>query len=321
MALDIWATLDGVVHLTAGRLSAARAAAESLPRPARTGATETDILRMVVLAEVAARTDDRDLLQQMVNDARDAYSTGSSFVGWGVAHVLALAAWQRGDVHDAMRWLGGDIPLFGSPLWPPVLDRVILGARVASAAGDAGLRARVLQATDLLERERPAIPLFTGVARHARGILERDAQALVAAAEVLQASSRPLLYAAAAEDAGGELARTDHGDEAVDQLSAAFDTYIGHEALADARRVGRALRGLGVERRIVSQPRVKTGWDSLTDSELRVVNLIAQGVTNRDVAEQLQLSLHTVKTHVHNAFAKLGINSREQLTRLMRGSD
>ena len=87
---------------------------------------------------------------------------------------------------------------------------MIFSARVASAAGDAGLRARVLQATDLLERERPAIPLFTGVAGHARGILERDAQALLAAADVLHASSRPLLYAAAAEDAGAELARADH---------------------------------------------------------------------------------------------------------------
>jgi DNA-binding CsgD family transcriptional regulator len=316
MALDIWATMEGVVHLTAGRLSAAR-----LPPPQRTVVTELDMIRMVILAEVAARTDDRTLLQQMVNDARDAYSTGSSVVRRGAAHVLALAAWQRDDVHDAMRWLGGDITLFESPIWPQVLDRVIFSARVASAGGDAGLRARVLQAIDLLERERPAVPLFTGVAGYARGILERDAQALLAAADVLQSSSRPLLYAAAAEDAGGELARTDHPDKAIDQLNAAFDTYMHHEALADARRVGGELRRLGVQRRIVSQPRAKTGWDSLTDSELKVVNLIAQGATNRDVATQLHLSLHTVKNHVHNAFAKLGINSRAQLTRLMRGSD
>jgi DNA-binding CsgD family transcriptional regulator len=320
MALAIWATIDGVVHLSAGRLSAARAAAESVPPPQRAGVTELDMLRMVILAEVAARTDDRTLLQQMVNDARDAYSIGSSVVGRGAAHVLALAAWQREDVHDAMRWLG-DITLFESPLWPQVLDLVILGARVASAAGDAGLRARVLHAIDLLEGERPAIPLFTGVAGHARGILERDAQALVAAADVLQSSSRPLFYAAAAEDAGGQLAHADHPDEALDQLNAAFDTYMHHEALADARRVGRELRRLGVERRIVSHPRAKTGWDSLTDSELRVVNLIAQGVTNRSVAAQLHLSLHTVKNHVHNAFAKLGISSRGQLTPRMRGSD
>jgi DNA-binding CsgD family transcriptional regulator len=85
--------------------------------------------------------------------------------------------------------------------------------------------------------------------------------------------------------------------------------------------VGRQLRRFGVDRRIVSQPRAKTGWDSLTDSELTVVNLIATGATNRDVATHLHLSLHTVKNHVHNAFAKLGINSRAQLTRLMRASD
>jgi DNA-binding CsgD family transcriptional regulator len=201
------------------------------------------------------------------------------------------------------------------------LDQVILSARVASAAGDAGLRARVLQATDLLEREQPAIPLFTGVAQYARGILEGDAQALLAAADVLHTSSRPLLYAAAAEDAGAELARADDPDEGVDQLNAAFDTYVHHEALAEARRVGRALRALGVERRIVNQPRAKGGWGSLSASELKVVNLIAQGATNQSVATQLHLSLHTVKTHVHNAFAKLGINSRAQLAQLMHGSD
>jgi DNA-binding CsgD family transcriptional regulator len=320
MALAIWATMDGAVHLAAGRLSAARAATESLAHPQQTGASEPDMARMVILAEVAVRTDDRTLLQQMVNDARDAYPNGSSVVRRGTAHVLALGAWQRGDVQDAMRWLG-DVMLFEPPIWPQALDQVILGARVASAAGDAGLRARVLQAADLLERERPEILLFTGVATYARGLLEQNAPALAASADVLRASARPLLCAAAAEDAGNELARADRGDEATDQLNAAFDTYLHHEALADARRVGRALRGLGVERRVVSQSRAKTGWDSLTDSELTVVNLIAAGVTNRDVATQLHLSLHTVKNHVHNAFAKLGINSRAQLTQLMPEAD
>ena len=46
-----------------------------------------------------------------------------------------------------------------------------------------------------------------------------------------------------------------------------------------------------------------------------------EGATNRSVAQQLHLSPHTVKTHVHNAFAKLGITSRAQLTQLMRRSD
>jgi len=233
--------------------------------------------------------------------------------------VLARAAWYRDDVHEAARWLG-DISLLGTPLFPHALVRLILGARVASAAGDAGLRARVLQATEVLERERPVVPLLAAVAGHARGILERDVQALVAVASALHSSERPLLYASAAEDAAGELVRAGRDTEAVDQLNTAFDTYMRHEAIADARRVGRALRRLGVERRIV-QPRVRTGWDSLTDSELKVINFIAEGATYRSVAQKLHLSTHTVKTHVHNAFAKLGVTSRAQLTQLMRRSD
>jgi DNA-binding CsgD family transcriptional regulator len=274
---------------------------------------------MVILGEVAAHTDDRNLLQQMANHARDAHSTGSPGIRRGSAYVLTRAASYRDDVHDAMRWLG-DVILLGTPLFPHALVRLILGARVASAAGDAGLRARVLQAAEVLEREQPAVPLLAAVAGYARAILERDADALAAVARALHSSSRPLLYAGAAEDAGGELARAQRTAEALDQLNAAFDTYIECEAIADARRVGRALRRLGVERRIVTHPRAKTGWDSLTDSELTVLNLIAQGATNRDVAAHLQLSPHTVKTHVHNAFAKLGITSRAQLAQLMRRS-
>jgi DNA-binding CsgD family transcriptional regulator len=185
---------------------------------------------------------------------------------------------------------------------PNVLDQLTLTARVASAAGDAGLRTRLLDAVAVLECERPGIPLLANVAQHTRGILERDAQALVAAAELLQSSSRPLLYASAAEDAGGELSRTQRNAEALEQLNAAFDTYVECEAIADARRVRRALRRLGTERRIVTHPRAKTGWDSLTHSELTVIHLIAQGATNRSVAQQLHLSPHTVKTHLHNAF-------------------
>jgi DNA-binding CsgD family transcriptional regulator len=319
LALTTWAVFGGWVHLAAGRLSAARDAAESLPPPQPTGATEQDVHRMLILAEVAAHTDDRNLLQQTANDARDAHF-GSPGQLRASAYVLTRAAWYRGDIHEAARWLG-DVSLLGSPLFPHAMVRLILGARVASAAGDAGLRARVLQATEVLEREQPAVPLLAAVAGYARGILERDAQALVSAAGLLESSERPLLYAGAAEDAGAELARIGRSDEAVDQLNAAFDTYTQHEAIADARRVGRALRRLGVERRIVARPKVKTGWDSLTDSELKVVRLIAEGATNRSVAERLYLSPNTVKTHLHNAFAKLGVTSRAQLTRLMRRSD
>jgi hypothetical protein len=91
-------------------------------------------------------------------------------------------------------------------------------SRVAAAAGDAGLRARVLESIEVLEREHPGVPLFAAVAQHTRGILERDPDALVQAAHALR-PWRPLLYAGAAEDAGSEPARDGRNAEAIEQLS------------------------------------------------------------------------------------------------------
>jgi DNA-binding CsgD family transcriptional regulator len=312
MALDIWATYGGMIHLAAGRIDAARAAVEQLPPLDAAAATELDMIRAAVLADVAVRTDDRNLLQQLVAYARVAHSSGSATVRRTAAHVLAMAAWHRNDLHDAAQWFGDDIGLLGTPLTPHALDQVILGARIAAASGDAGVRERVLRAAETLQRD-DQVPLFTAVAQYASGLVDGDVDALTTAASLLSASIRPLLYAAAAEDAGAQLIIVHRTDEAVDQLNAAFDTYSDAGAVDDARRVGRQLRQLGIERRIVTTPRAKSGWDSLTESELKVIDLVAKGATNRQVADQLYLSLHTVKTHVHNAFTKLGITSRAQL--------
>jgi DNA-binding CsgD family transcriptional regulator len=238
----------------------------------------------------------------------------------GAAYVIARAAWHRGDVRDAVRWFARQNDRVITPLWPNVFDQLVLMSRVASAAGDAGLRARVLRSIEVLQREDHGVALFAAVAQQANGILDRDIDALLEAADAL-GLWRPLLYAGAAEDAAGELARRQHDAEAIENLNKAFDTFVECEALADARRVGRALRQFGVERRVVTQPRAKAGLDSLTDAELTVINLIADGATNRSVAQQLHLSPHTVKTHLRNAFAKLGVTSRAQLTQLLRRSD
>jgi len=47
-----------------------------------------------------------------------------------------------------------------------------------------------------------------------------------------------------------------------------------------------------------------------------VVSLVAQGATNREVAERLYLSPYTVNSHLRHVFAKLGIRSRVELARL-----
>jgi pimeloyl-ACP methyl ester carboxylesterase/DNA-binding CsgD family transcriptional regulator len=70
--------------------------------------------------------------------------------------------------------------------------------------------------------------------------------------------------------------------------------------------------------RAVSEPaarprRPATGWEALTDAERPVADLVAGGLTNREVAERLFLSRYTVETHLKHVFAKLGVSSRAEL--------
>jgi DNA-binding CsgD family transcriptional regulator len=62
---------------------------------------------------------------------------------------------------------------------------------------------------------------------------------------------------------------------------------------------------------------VRTGWRGLTAQEQRISRLIATGLTNRQVGEQLGLSGHTVDSHVKHVFAKLDVTSRVRLTRIV----
>jgi DNA-binding CsgD family transcriptional regulator len=76
------------------------------------------------------------------------------------------------------------------------------------------------------------------------------------------------------------------------------------EAVAYATR-GRGERG-----------RPSSGWASLTPAELDVVRLVAEGLTNPQVGERLFISRRTVQTHLAHIFAKLGISTRHELTKL-----
>ncbi|NIV33582.1 MAG: LuxR family transcriptional regulator, partial [Anaerolineae bacterium] len=50
--------------------------------------------------------------------------------------------------------------------------------------------------------------------------------------------------------------------------------------------------------------------DPLSERELEVLGLVVQGLSNREIAEGLFITVGTVKTHVHNILGKLGVRSR-----------
>lgn len=56
----------------------------------------------------------------------------------------------------------------------------------------------------------------------------------------------------------------------------------------------------------------------MTTAELAVTRLVVEGLTNREVADRLFVSPHTVNSHLRHVFSKLGINSRVELARRAR---
>jgi DNA-binding CsgD family transcriptional regulator len=62
--------------------------------------------------------------------------------------------------------------------------------------------------------------------------------------------------------------------------------------------------------------RPRSGWDSLTETERRVVDLVTEGLTNPQIAGRMFISAQTVKTHMKNVFRKLGVSTRSELAAL-----
>jgi DNA-binding CsgD family transcriptional regulator len=59
--------------------------------------------------------------------------------------------------------------------------------------------------------------------------------------------------------------------------------------------------------------RAATGWPSLTERELEIASLVADGLSNPEIASRMFIARETVKTHLANIFAKLGVNRRSML--------
>lgn len=139
--------------------------------------------------------------------------------------------------------------------------------------------------------------------------LAADAQSHAESARLLGAAlglRDRIAYVAAAPDAA-QLHRLRADLEAVlgaDQLV----QLIGDGAALDPdAAITYARRGRG------DRKRPSAGWSSLTPTELEVVRLVARGLTNPQVAEQLFVTRATVKAHLGHIFPKLGVASRAEL--------
>ncbi|MCA1678255.1 MAG: tetratricopeptide repeat protein, partial [Actinobacteria bacterium] len=94
-------------------------------------------------------------------------------------------------------------------------------------------------------------------------------------------------------------------------------TFAEGAALPLAEAIRQASNGRG------PRERSPTGWPSLTDRERQLAALVAEGLTNPQIADRLFVSLGTVKFHLSRIFRKLGVTGRSELVREVwrRGGD
>jgi DNA-binding CsgD family transcriptional regulator len=165
---------------------------------------------------------------------------------------------------------------------------------------------------ELRYARRLGTPRAIGMSTRACGLSTtgpRGIELLREAVTMLEASTARLEHARALVDLGAAVRRSGLRREARQELAAALDlaSRLGARALAQRAREEIAAAGGRLRRERISGP------DGLTGSERRVARMAADGLTNRQIAEALFVSLRTVETHLTHAYQKLDIGSRDEL--------
>jgi DNA-binding CsgD family transcriptional regulator len=160
------------------------------------------------------------------------------------------------------------------------------------------------------------VPHRRAVAPHCRGLLDRDADLLLKAAEHYKVAGRPLPQAQALEAAGVVLAERGEVSAARSHFTKAFALYSELGAEWDLARTQATFRAYGIRRGPHARHRrADHGWSSLTPTEVKVARLVADGMSNPQIAAHLFLSRRTVQTHVSHILAKLNLHSRTEIAR------
>lgn len=189
-------------------------------------------------------------------------------------------------------------------------------ARAALALGDPGLAREVI----VPDRDLALAigdPGRLGRALTVLALIDRGTEQthlLDQACSLLTEAGALLERARAQKDMGALLRRTGDRAAARSVLSAALDTAARLGATALARSIRDELAAAGARPRC---DRV-SGPDALTASERRIAELVADGLTNGRIAQQLFITPKTVEYHLRNVFQKLAVTSRHNVGEALR---
>jgi DNA-binding CsgD family transcriptional regulator len=316
--------------LLAGRIGEALNVAERTRQQAADLPGAAQLLGPAVAGRAALGAGRLDTACMLLEQAAIALSASGYAMGWGfryrVPGTTALAI--RGSADEAAAGLAA-LDMVRRPFRSLDYERSLARAWVVAGQGAVSEAITVL----LSASERAA----------AKGRFAAEVMCLQTATQFGERSGAPRLreleaivegprvglaarFAEALSDGdGAELALVSEEYERMGDLVAAVDA-AAHAALV-YRRQNRRGSAFGCSARAsamaeqcgVSTPALRQAAEPLplTDREREVVNLIAHGLSNREVAERLTLSLRTVESYIYRAMVKTGTSSREELAALL----
>jgi DNA-binding CsgD family transcriptional regulator len=194
-------------------------------------------------------------------------------------------------------------------------DLLADAVRLAARIGDLGTAEALAGHAATLAADSN-VPHRQGNALYCRALLDHDAARLLTAAERYGEASRPLLRAKALEAAAGHFVDADARDQARAAFTEAVEVYTDLGAEADVARLQAVFRLHGIRRGPhAKHRRARSGWESLTATEIKIAAFVEEGLSNPEIAARLLLSRRTVATHVSHILKKLDVNSRIDIAR------
>ncbi|MBD3006618.1 helix-turn-helix transcriptional regulator [Streptomyces sp. 5-10] len=301
----------------AGDLDAAVAMSEQVLAQAGV-ADQLRIASRLILALAALRRVDVNAasshMQMIADDA---------FMG-RLTVLTGQCAWVNARVREAQWGTEGVAPFMEELVdFGPVSRNVFLSqsaaapwlVRSALKTDQKSMARQAVKIAQKLAGMNPHHQTLAASALHAKGLFEQNLDDMWHAAET---QLQPWTRASAMEDIGKCMAlERSQQDQAVRILERSADTYISAGAPRDVLRIKKRLWDLGV-RHHQSRWRIspQRAIVDLTETEIKVAQLVAQGMTNTQTAKHLFLSPHTVAYHLKKIFPKLQVSSRVELARV-----
>lgn len=309
--------VQALSSLQQGRTNEARASAGQVLRHAAGTSATTDSgqVARAILALSAVRNGDLAAAQSQTRHLVPEDITDSVFptmyLKW-VTFLVSSAEYEAGDALDlaATRFpelLDCRVIWYEEPAAAPWLIRLALDC------GDRRLAAEIADRVAQMAAEMPELAIVADTASYSRALVADD----LAGLECVAATHRdPWSVGLASEDLALRLCERKDQAGAAHWLASSLRIFESLDTRRDLERVRGRLKGLNV-RRPGAGMEGRGQWKDLTQTERKIARLVADGLTNREIADNIHLSPHTVNYYLRRIFQKLNIRSRAQVATVL----